>query len=95
MLKIKIFSTYNPVKIPSAENQFQTHLKLKENVQLLRHPVCRMTHKSDSFRHVCYDGTTRWQCFVTFRLDNASRMSERFIRCIGSVTHVRATSVTI
>lgn len=50
-----------------------------------------MARKSDSFRHLCYDGTGRWQCFVTFRLDNASRMSERFIRCTGSVTHVPHT----
>lgn len=60
-------------------------------MQLSRHPVWRMARKGDSFRRLRYDDIARWQCFVTFRLDNASRMSERFIRCTGSVTHVPRT----
>lgn len=51
-----------------------------------------MARKSDSFRHLCYDGTARWQCFVTFRLDNGRiAYVKRFIRCNGSVTYVPRT----
>lgn len=71
-------------------------LKLKGNTRLcMSHDL----HERQFSTFMLCNGAlaSRWRCFVTFRLDNASLvcMSGCFIRCIGTATHVHNVSDNI